>query len=193
MLGIIFSTPGNFEDEWVWEPKGEYSSQLKTPFGMPQKGEINNVPNKIVDKTLGKKKSRKICQRIHKLTGIASNCSTFKSYTIGTSLVAQRLRIRLPMQGTWVRALIWDDPTCHGATKPVCHNYWACALEPTSHNYWARMPQLPKPAHLEPILHNKRSHCNEKPTHHNEEQPLLATTRESPRAATKTQHSQINK
>ena len=22
-------------------------------------------------------------------------------------------------------------------TKPVCHNYWACALEPGSHNYWA--------------------------------------------------------
>ena len=32
-------------------------------------------------------------------------------------------RIRLPMQGTWVRALVWEDPTCHGATKPVSHNY----------------------------------------------------------------------
>ena len=41
----------------------------------------------------------------------------------GTSLVAQWLRIRLPMQGTWVRALVREDPTCHGATKPVCHNY----------------------------------------------------------------------
>ena len=40
-----------------------------------------------------------------------------------TSLVAQWLRIRLPMQGTWVRALVWEDPTCRGATKPVCHNY----------------------------------------------------------------------
>ena len=39
------------------------------------------------------------------------------------SLVAQWLRIRLPMEGTWVRALVWEDPTCHGATKPVCHNY----------------------------------------------------------------------
>ena len=35
------------------------------------------------------------------------------------------------MQGTWVRALIREDPTCHGATKPMRHNYWACALEPT--------------------------------------------------------------
>ena len=42
---------------------------------------------------------------------------------MGTSLVAQWLRIRLPMQGTQVRALVWEDPTCCGATKPVCHNY----------------------------------------------------------------------
>ena len=37
--------------------------------------------------------------------------------------------------GTWVRALVWEDPMWHGATKPVCHNYRACALEPVSHNY----------------------------------------------------------
>ena len=41
----------------------------------------------------------------------------------GASLVAQWLRICLPLQGTWVRALIREDPTCRGATKPVCHNY----------------------------------------------------------------------
>ena len=39
------------------------------------------------------------------------------------SLVAQWLRIHLPMQGTRVRALVWKDPTCRGATKPVRHNY----------------------------------------------------------------------
>ena len=39
------------------------------------------------------------------------------------SLVAQWLRIRLPMQRTWVQALVQEDPTCRGATKPVCHNY----------------------------------------------------------------------
>ncbi|KAJ8797069.1 hypothetical protein J1605_001879 [Eschrichtius robustus] len=38
------------------------------------------------------------------------------------SLVAQWLRIHLPMQGTQVRALVWEDPTCHGATKPIRHN-----------------------------------------------------------------------
>ena len=41
------------------------------------------------------------------------------------------------MQGTRVQALIREDPTCRGATKPVCHNYWAYALEPASHNYWS--------------------------------------------------------
>ncbi|KAM9051285.1 uncharacterized protein AAG666_001184 [Megaptera novaeangliae] len=41
----------------------------------------------------------------------------------GTSVVAEWLRICLPMQGTWVRALVREAPTCRGATKPVCHNY----------------------------------------------------------------------
>ena len=54
-----------------------------------------------------------------------------------TSLVAQWLRIRLPMQGTWVWSLVREDPSCRGATKPMCHNYWACALEPASHNCWS--------------------------------------------------------
>ncbi|KAJ8779987.1 hypothetical protein J1605_012023 [Eschrichtius robustus] len=41
----------------------------------------------------------------------------------GASLVAQWLRIRLPMQGTRVQALVQEDPTCCRATKPVRHNY----------------------------------------------------------------------
>ena len=53
------------------------------------------------------------------------------------SLMAQWLRISLPMQGTRVRALVREDPTCRGAAKPVSHNYWACALEPASHNHWS--------------------------------------------------------
>ena len=88
---------------------------------------------------------------------------------LGASLVAQWLRIRLPMQGPRVQALGWEDSTCRGATKPLHHNYWACALEPVSHNYWACVPQLLKPAHLEPVLRNKKSHHNEKPAHCNEE------------------------
>ena len=63
--------------------------------------------------------------------------------------MAQWLRIRLPMQGTWVQSLVREDPTCRGATKPVHHNYCARILQP--------------------MLCNKRSHNNEKPTHRNEE------------------------
>ena len=95
--------------------------------------------------------------------------ANLKTYCLGASLVAQWLRIRLPMQGSRVRALVQEDPTYHGATKPMGHNYWVCALEPTSHNYCARVPQLLKPAYLEPMLLNKRSHHNEKPAHRNEE------------------------
>ena len=96
------------------------------------------------------------------------------------SLVVQWLRILLPMQGTQVWALVWEDPTCRRATKPVRHNCWACALEPASHKYWARVPQLLRPVRLEPVLHSKRSRRNEKPAHHNEEWTPLSTTREEP-------------
>ena len=56
-----------------------------------------------------------------------------------------------------------QDPTCHGATKPVRHNYWACALELGSHDSWGLHA-------LEPVLY-KRSHCKEKPVHCNERVP----------------------
>ena len=46
-----------------------------------------------------------------------------KKETQRASLVAQWLRICLPMQGTRVRALVWEDPTCRGVAGPVSHNY----------------------------------------------------------------------
>ncbi|KAJ8782828.1 hypothetical protein J1605_009436 [Eschrichtius robustus] len=49
------------------------------------------------------------------------------------------------MQATRVRALVREDPTCRGATKPVRHSYWS------------------------PVLLNKRSHRNEKPAHRKED------------------------
>ena len=72
------------------------------------------------------------------------------------SLMVQWLSIWLLMEGTWVRSPVSKDPTCHGATKPMCHNYWASTLEPTSCSYGAHMPQL-----LKPVLHNKGSHRSE--------------------------------
>ena len=41
----------------------------------------------------------------------------------------------LTMQEAQVPSLVWEDSTRQGATKPVLHNYSACALEPGSHNY----------------------------------------------------------
>ena len=94
-------------------------------------------------------------------------------HALGTSLVAQWLRICLPVQRTWVQSLVREDPTCHGATKPqllslhsraTSHNYWSSrAIELMCCNYWAHALQLLKPTHLEPMLHNKGSHRNEKP------------------------------
>ena len=59
-------------------------------------------------------------KKVQESKGIMQN---LKKKITGTSLVVQWLRIRLPMQGTQVQALVWEDPTCRGATKPVCHNY----------------------------------------------------------------------
>ena len=93
----------------------------------------------------------------------------FKNTPDWASLVVQWLGIRLPIQGTRVRALAWEDPTCRGATGPVSHNYWACASG-------ACAPQ-------------QEGRDSERPAHRNEEWPPLAATRESPRRETKTQHS----
>ena len=131
-------------------------------------------------------KNLKICMQTQKTQNSQSNLekekqswrnqapwlqSILQSYSnqnsMGASLVAQWLRIRLPMQGTRVQALVWEDPTCHGATKPT----------------------TTEPAHLEPVLRNKRGCDSERPAHRDEEWPPLATTRESPRTETKTQHS----
>ena len=38
----------------------------------------------------------------------------------------------------------WGRFTCLRATKPLYHNYWACAQELGSPNYWARLLQLLK-------------------------------------------------
>ena len=50
-----------------------------------------------------------------------SLCCTI--YLCRASLVAQWLRVCLPVRRTRVRALVWEDPACRGATRPVSHNY----------------------------------------------------------------------
>ena len=73
------------------------------------------------------------------------------------------------MQETRVQSAIWEDPTCHRATKPMHCYYQACALGPRSCNYWAHMPQLLKSS--QPRA--QAPHCNK-------EWPLLSATGEKP-------------
>ena len=74
------------------------------------------------------------------------------------------------MQGTRNRALVQEGPTCWGAAKPVRHNDWA-------HTPRAHALQQEKPPQWEARAPQPRV-------------APAAATRESPHAATKTQHSQ---
>ena len=47
----------------------------------------------------------------------------FKKKFRWDSVVVQWLKIPQPIQGTRVQSLDQEDPTCHGATKSVGHNY----------------------------------------------------------------------
>ena len=86
----------------------------------------------------------------------------------GASLVAQWLRICLPMQGTRVWDLVREDLTCRGATRPVSHSCWACVSR-------ACAPQQERPRQWEACAPRWRvalacrnwrepSHRNEDPT-----------------------------
>ena len=117
-----------------------------------------------------------------------SGWATIKIIFSGTSLW---LRICLPMQGTRVRSLVQEDPTCCRAPKPMCHNYWACALQPASprtlgptwHNYWSPRAYSLCTATKEATA--TRSLCTA-----TKSSPRSLQLEKSPRAATKTQRSQ---
>ena len=70
-------------------------------------------------------KNRDICTQYKKLRVLSTLVRkvSIKNLSKRASLVAQLLRICLPMQGTRVRALVREDPTCCGATGPMSHNY----------------------------------------------------------------------
>ena len=69
------------------------------------------------------------------------------------------------MQGTLIRSLVCEDPTCHGATKPI--DTTTEPMRPKAH-----APQQEKPPQWEAYSLQL-------------ELPLLTTTRESLHAATK--------
>ena len=49
------------------------------------------------------------------------NCSHLKEIHVYGFVVVQWFRIRLLVQGTQVRSLVWEDPRCRRAIKPVHH------------------------------------------------------------------------
>ena len=49
------------------------------------------------------------------------------------------------MQGTRVRFLVQEDPTCHRATKPAHHTYCASALQQDKESWGCSSAQVPGP------------------------------------------------
>ena len=58
------------------------------------------------------------------------------SLLVRTSLVSQWLRICLPVQGTQVQSLVWEDYTCPGAARPVRCNKRNHINEKPLHPIW---------------------------------------------------------
>ena len=86
--------------------------------------------------------------------------------------------------------------------RPWWHSGWESACQCRGHGFepWSgKIPHvaeqlgpwatITEPAHLEPVLHNKRGRDSDRPVHHDEEWSPLAATRKSPRTETKTQHN----
>ena len=86
------------------------------------------------------------------------------------------------MQETWVRFLIWEDPTRHEATKAVHHNYWACALEPGSRNCGAHALSHHGPRALEPCYPTSETTATRRLTLQLEGSPCWPQPEESPRS-----------
>ena len=99
-------------------------------------------------------KYKKIKEKILKEAGGRKHCTYREAMikTDRTSPVVQWVGICLPMQGTRIQSLIWEDSTCCGTTKPQRHNYRAGSLETSSHTYRAYVPQVLKTTCLEPVL-----------------------------------------
>ena len=94
-------------------------------------------------------------------------CPT-SSRTARTCLVAQWIRICLPMQGTGVRSLVWGSIPGPHAVKCAPQLLSLCSRAQELQLLCPRTQPL-EPVSLKPVLHSKRSHCNEKPVHHKEE------------------------
>ena len=112
----------------------------------------------------------------------SENFEAWEGYDV--SLLALSLKGGLP----WWRSGWESACQCRGHV----FEHWSGKIPHAAQQLglWATITE---PAHLEPVLRNKRGRDSERPVHHDEECPPLATTRESPCTETKTQHSHKKK
>ena len=80
-----------------------------------------------------------------------------------------------------------DDPTYFTATKPVCHNYWDCALEPRNPNRWG--PPAPQPV----LCKQEAALQEESPATAVESSPCSSQLEESPGSNQDPAQPQTNK
>ena len=50
---------------------------------------------------------------------LTSRTSKQKESFLDFPVVVQGIRVHLPMRGTQVPSLVWEDPTCYRVTKPA--------------------------------------------------------------------------
>ena len=87
-------------------------------------------------------------------------------------------------------SLVWKDATCHRATDPVHHNYWACVLESGSRN-WAHTLQLLKPTRPRACVpqQQKSLQLQAKRTHWSQQAPTSSNIRDD---STHGHHQMVN-
>ena len=141
--GLPFPSPGDLPNPGMQPASPALSGRffITEPSGKPPKFQLKASKNK-------ERKSR-----------ILSGDSSRTIYT-GDFPGGSVVKSPLPTQETWIQSLSREDPTCHGATEPLCCSDWTRALEPRNHNYWARYWTS---STLEPVLCNKRNYHEEKP------------------------------
>lgn len=72
-----------------------------------------------------------------------------------TALAAQQLRVHLPVQGPWVRPLVWRIPVCRGAVRPTSWNLRPATREATA------AESSPRSAHRRKPTPSTKTQCSQ--------------------------------
>ena len=122
----------------------------------------------------------KLCTSVLSLWDLVWSYGTDRCKAIFSVLPNSEIRLGLP----WWRSG-WES-----ACQCRAHGFepWSRKI-PRAAEQLGPWATITEPARLEPVLRNRRGRDSERPAHSDEEWPPLATTGESPRTETKTQHS----